>query len=256
MTGSVSTDYFLDQAIAVQQLKGVGHRSGMDAIMLAATLPGDLAGQVADLGSGAGVVGMAIAHRCQDCRVDLVEIDSQLVNLNRRSLELEQNRHIADRISVCCADIAQPDEPLVSTTRKPGSYAAIVFNPPYNDAAHQASPDTSRALAHMASATTPKLWVKKAANMAAHRGLLALIARPQNLADYMSAISTSFGNVIVKPLHGRADEPARRLLIGSRKGSRAALQMLPPLVLHQLDGAYTREAENILRGRGRIDLFA
>ncbi|MEP4293051.1 MAG: methyltransferase, partial [Rhizobiaceae bacterium] len=141
MATSITTDYFLDSAIAVQQMKGAGHRSGLDAIMLAATPPQDLQGQVADLGAGAGVVGLAAAHRCRHSRVDLFEINPQLTELSNQSLQLEQNRHLAGRVTGYCADITQSGEPLASSGGQPGSYAAILCNPPYNDNSHQASPD-------------------------------------------------------------------------------------------------------------------
>ena len=256
MTTSVTTDHFLDRSIAVKQIKGSGHRSGLDAIMLAATLPGDLHGQVADLGAGAGVVGMAVAHRCPASQVDLFEIDAGLVELSNQSLKLDQNSHLLERVKSHCTDVTLADQPLLSVARKPGTYSAIVCNPPYNDAGHQASPDESRALAHVAAPTTADVWVKTAAQMAAHKACLALIVRPANLTEYLSSIQRSFGNVILKPLHAKHDEPATRLLIGSRKGGKAALKMLPPLVLHQSDGAFSQEAEEILRGRSAIDLFA
>ena len=224
--------------------------------MLAATLPSDLTGQVADLGGGAGVVGMAAAYRCAKCHVDLFEIDAQLVDVSRQSLLLAHNQQFAGRVSSHCVDINQSAEPLACVKRKPGSYSAILCNPPFNDASHQASPDNNRALAHMASAAVPEVWVKTAAQMAGHRALLALIVRPANLMDYVSAIQNSFGNVLLKPLHARVGDPATRLLIGSRKGSRATLTLLPPLILHQRDGTFTAEAEDILRGRDTIDLFA
>ncbi len=222
--------------------------------MLAATAPSQLAGQAADLGAGAGVVGMAIAHRCTGCRIDLIEIDAELVELSARSLKLEQNHHFSDRVRCLCTDITNSSEPLTSAGRKPGSYAAIFANPPYNDGSHQPSPDEKRALAHQSSDVD--VWVKTAAAMAAHHGLLALIVRPVNLLDYVGQIQKSFGNVIIKPLHSHQHKPATRLLIGSIKGSRSPLQLLSPLVLHRDDGSFTDEAEDILRGRRTIDLFA
>lgn len=38
-----------------------GHRSGVDAMILASAVPNGFAGRVADLGSGAGAAGLAVA---------------------------------------------------------------------------------------------------------------------------------------------------------------------------------------------------
>jgi tRNA1(Val) A37 N6-methylase TrmN6 len=65
-----------------------------------------------------------------------------------------------------------------------------------------------------------------------------------------------FGNIRILPLHSKADKPATRILIGGTKGSRAAMQMLPPLIIHQADGTFTPQTEDVLRGRTEVDLFA
>ena len=255
MEPAVTTDHFLDHGIAVQQFAKSGHRSGLDAIMLAATVPGDVSGRVADLGAGAGVVGMAVAHRCATAEVDLFEIDPDLSTQSGASLALAHNQHLAGRLRNFCDDVAAPTDLLTAANQKPGSYVCIVANPPYNDENHRQSPDPRRSSAHMAQRSTPQIWVKTAAQLAAHRGNLALILRPENLQDWLQVVQKSFGGVVILPLHPRAEKAASRVLIGATKNSRAALKMLPPLILHAADGSYTLEAEDILRGRRAIDLF-
>jgi tRNA1(Val) A37 N6-methylase TrmN6 len=44
------------------------------------------------------------------------------------------------------------------------------------------------------------------------------------------------------------------VIIRARKGLASPLRLLPGLVLHQADGAYTAAAEKILRGGGEIIL--
>ncbi|MEP0942714.1 MAG: methyltransferase [Rhizobiaceae bacterium] len=256
MDPSVTTDHFLDHGIVVQQFAGSGHRSGLDAIMLAATVPKEIDGRVADIGAGAGVVGMAIAHRCLDAKVDLFEIDAGLSTLSSQSIGLPHNHHLAGRVASHMGDVAVAADLLATAGQKPGSYACIVANPPYNDKSHRTSPDPRKSAAHMAQPATAQTWVKAAAQMAAHRGLLALILRPENLQQWMAAAQKSFGGVVILPLHSRANKPASRVLIGATKNSRAALKLLPPLVLHNADGSNTPEAEDILRGRGSINLFS
>ncbi|MBK8209487.1 MAG: hypothetical protein IPK78_05450 [Rhodospirillales bacterium] len=51
-----------------------------------------------------------------------------------------------------------------------------------------------------------------------------------------------------------AGEPAKRVVIGGRKGSGAPLTLLPGVVLHQPDGGYTPAAETVLRGGEALDL--
>jgi tRNA1(Val) A37 N6-methylase TrmN6 len=251
-----STDHFLDHGFAVQQFRDGGHRSGLDAIMLAASVPTNAEGRVADLGAGAGVVGMAIAHRCRLTKVDLVEIDEKLAALSRDSLEMPQNRHLSDRVCSHCADVAVAGSMFIDAQLAEGGHDYIVANPPFNDASHRPSPDADRALAHMADASMANQWVKMAARLARGRARLALIVRPQNLVDYLLPVQLRFGDIKLLPLHPKADKPASRVLIGGTNGSRGAMQWLPPLIIHRKDGEFTQEAENVLRGRRQIDLFA
>ena len=51
-------------------------------------------------------------------------------------------------------------------------------------------------------------------------------------------------------MHPFADEPAKRVLVRAIKSGRAPLVVLPPLILHDREGAkHTAMVEAILRGR-------
>ena len=65
MTGdpSETIDAFHRGAFHIVQPNGRGHRSGMDAMLLAALVVDERAIRVADLGAGAGAAGMAVASR-------------------------------------------------------------------------------------------------------------------------------------------------------------------------------------------------
>jgi tRNA1(Val) A37 N6-methylase TrmN6 len=51
----------------------------------------------------------------------------------------------------------------------------------------------------------------------------------------------------VYPLFPKQGVPAKRVLVQGVKGSRAPLELLQGMVLHQADGSYTQEADFILR---------
>ena len=59
-----SVDAFHRGRFVLVQPKGAGHRSGVDAMILAAAVPSGFAGRVADLGAGAGAAGLAASARC------------------------------------------------------------------------------------------------------------------------------------------------------------------------------------------------
>lgn len=253
---SVSQDRFLDGGFSILQFRKSGHRSGLDAITLAATVPERASGRAADLGAGCGAVGFAIAHRCPSLQVDLFEIDPQLTELCIRSAHLQDNIHFANRVHCFCGNVERPGALMSTYSLEEGSYSHIVANPPFNDQRYRPSPDERRARAHVADETIPENWIKSATRLCIAGGKVSLIIRPANLSDWIDPLRKRFGGVSLMPVHPSRAKAANRLLIGAMKGSRAALRIMPPLFVHETDGGLTRQADDMLRGRSGLDLFA
>jgi len=74
------------------------------------------------------------------------------------------------------------------------------------------------------------------------------VLRADRLGEALAALPER--GVAVFPLWPKAGVSAKRVILQARQGSRAPLQMLAGLVLHEPDGAYTAEADAVLRGRG------
>ena len=96
------TDFnFLGGKIRLQQSNS-GHRSGTDAVLLAATVPPSFAGTVIDAGSASGAVGLSVAARVLGSRIICIEIDpaeAELARANRLANGFQ------DRASVIEADL-------------------------------------------------------------------------------------------------------------------------------------------------------
>ena len=64
---------------------------------------------------------------------------------------------------VVVLDVTSPAEAFAARGPAPDSVDVVLMNPPFNDAArHRASPDKSRASAHVADAATLESWVHAA----------------------------------------------------------------------------------------------
>ena len=61
---------------------------------------------------------------------------------------------------------------------------------------------------------------------------LTLIHRAAKLPEILAALEGRLGGLELIPIHPRAGEPAKRILVRARKGSRAPLRLLPGLELH------------------------
>ena len=63
-----------------------------------------------------------------------------------------------------------------------------------------------------------------------------------------------FGSLVVLPIHSRAGDPAKRVLVSARKERYAPIVIKSGLVMHEADGSYTPAAAAILDGQAFIDL--
>ncbi|EJF82024.1 tRNA1(Val) (adenine(37)-N6)-methyltransferase [Bartonella doshiae] len=212
-----------------------GHRSGMDAMLLAGLVPNNFKGKVVDLGAGAGAAGLAVASRCLEVHVTLVERSAFMVSYAQKTLMLKQNEKFVDRICLLEADITFKGKSRVKAGLLDNSFDFAIMNPPFNNPADRKTPDEQKSEAHVMSESMFDNWLRSAAAIIKPGGYLGLIARPQSLTDILHALEGRFGNICIIPIHARAAMAAIRILFYAKRGSRAALSILPALVMHEGD---------------------
>ena len=244
-----SEDAFLGGRLRLRQLK-TGHRAGHDAMLLAAATSARRGMRVVDFGAGIGAAGLAVARRVDGINLALVEIDRTLANLAR--CNAAANSIAAD---VIVLDIEAGAEAFAAAGLAPDSADAVLMNPPFNDGTrHRASPDASRASAHVAGEATLDRWVHAARRILKSGGVLTMIWRADGIADVLAALDRGFGSIAMLPVHGEASGPAIRILIRAVKGGRAPTQILPSLMLNDESGLPNKQVLEILAGNGVLPL--
>lgn len=230
-----------------------GHRAGTDAMIVAAAVPSGFAGHLADLGAGAGAAGLAVASRCPEARVTLVERAPEMLSLARRTLALAQNAAIAGRVAVLEADVSLSGREREASGLSRDAFDFVVMNPPFNERLDRASEDPLRRMAHVMDGTLFEDWLRTAAAILRPRGGLALIARPSSLDAILAAMRGRFGGVEIISVHPRADASAIRVVIRARKGARSSATIRPPLYIHDSSGsAFSPRADAINNGRASL----
>lgn len=232
-----TVDAFHRGRFQLVQPKKIGHRSGMDAMILAATIPDDASGKLADLGAGAGAAGLAVVSRVENISVTLVEQSQIMLDFAHRSLRLEANAAFRDRIEILGADVTLTGTARTSAGLADRGYNWVILNPPYNDAGDRRPPDELRA--HARAMPDPELfekWLKTACAILAPNGQVSVIARPGSIGLILDAFEGRFGATEITPVHPRRDDEALRILVTAIKHSRAALKICPPLIIHDGDG--------------------
>jgi len=234
----------------VVQPRDEGHRSGIDAMLLASLVASDGPSSIADLGSGAGAAGLAVASRLADARVLLIEKFPVMADYARRSIGLPENAFLADRVDVVEADVTLTGKARVAAGLEDEVHDHVIMNPPFNHAGDRKTPDNLKAEAHALTEGLFEAWLKTAGAIMKPGGQLSLIARPESIADILSACGKRFGGVEITPVHPRPGEDATRILVTAIKGSKARLIFRAPLVVHGPDGhSFNADVDDLNNGR-------
>ena len=239
----ITRDRFFGGRLILQQ-PAKGHRFGTDAVLLAAAVPRDFAGLVCDVGAGVGAAGLGGALAAPSCRVELLERDGVAAQLAAANIAANG---LGDRADVLRCDL------FASDAKHRGRADLVLTNPPfYNANRTRSSPVAGRRSAHVLDeCATLTAWLRACLALLAPRGALVLVHTPEALPEALVALAVGAGEIVVKGVHPRAGEPARRILIRAVKGSRAPCALSPPLVLH--DGPdFTHEADLLHRGEAAL----
>jgi tRNA1(Val) A37 N6-methylase TrmN6 len=247
----LTEDAFLGGRLSLRQPRG-GHRAGHDAVLLAAATAARAGDRVVDFGAGVGAAGLALASRVAGLDLLLVEIDPGLARL-------AQGNAAANGITaeIATLDVTSSAKTFAAAGLPPDSVDVVLMNPPFHDdRRHRASPEESRALAHMAGPATLESWILAARRVLKSGGALTLIWRADGLADVLAALAHGFGSLQILPVHGEADKPAIRVLVRAVKGGRAPSRLYRSLVLNKETTLPKIQLDDVMAGTGLLPLAA
>ncbi|MGE5511962.1 MAG: tRNA1(Val) (adenine(37)-N6)-methyltransferase [Bacteroidota bacterium] len=254
----VSQDAFLGGALEILQPKG-GYRAGLDAVLLAAAAPLERSSQprVLDAGAGVGVVGLCVARRVAGAHVTLVEIEPELAALAHENVS---RNGLDARVRVVQVDVANGgaafNGPASSESGLvPGAFTHVLANPPYLESGRGTVPqDRLKAAAHQMPRGGLDAWIRFLATAAAADGSATVIYPAEQLAALLAQMEGRFGALKVFPIFPRRHSAATRVIVQGIKASRAPLQVLPGLVLHDEGNAFRPELQAILRQGAPLSL--
>jgi tRNA1(Val) A37 N6-methylase TrmN6 len=245
----VTEDAFLGGKLRLCQPKS-GHRAGHDAMLLSAATPARSGDRVVELGAGIGAAGLAIARRVPSVKLVLVEIEEKLAELARRNAL--SNGIAAETIVL---DVTSGSRAFVSVGLAPDSADVVLMNPPFNDfSRHRASPDRTRQIAHVATASTLDDWIGAGRRILKTGGFLVMIWRADGIAEVLAALGRGFGGLAILPVHADVTSPAIRVLVRAVKGRKAPTRLEPALILNDDQGRPLERVRELLEGNGVLPL--
>jgi len=238
LTG-LTQDAFLGGALTICQPQR-GFRSGLDAVVLAASIPARAGEHALEAGLGVGVASLCLLRRVPGLRVTGLEAHAETATL---AADNALHNHLQDQLEIHQGSIEAP--PVALRQRV---FDHVFANPPFLESGEGVKADGEmRAGARMGPPGTLGAWVDFCVRRAAPGASVTVLHRADRLDRLLAAFGERCGGVQVFPLWPKAGVPAKRVLVRAIKGSRRPLTMLSGLVLHEADGAFTGEADAILR---------
>jgi tRNA1(Val) A37 N6-methylase TrmN6 len=242
----VSEDTLLGGRVRLRQ-PVLGYRAAIDPVLLAAAVPAGSGDTVLDIGCGVGAAMLCLAARVETCRVTGIDAQRELVRLAGESIVLN---HMAGRVVAMAGDLLRPPPRL-----EPGSFAHVMANPPFLEAASaMSSPLPGKRAATVEGEADLTAWIRFALAMLRPKGSITLIHRADRMEQLLAEFIGRAGEIIVFPLWAGADKPAKRIIVRARKGIETPTRLTPGLVLHASDGRFTPAAEAVLRGGAALTL--
>ena len=236
----LTRDGFLGGRLQLWQPKA-GYRAATDPVFLAAFVSAKPGERVLDLGCGAGAAILCLMRRVE-IRGYGIEIQGDYAELARRNAT--EN---ALKLTVFDGDVRTMSAQLRAMT-----FDHVICNPPFYAAAtHSGARDSGRDLAHRGDDLSE--WIEAGLKRLGTGGCFSIIHRAERLGEILAAFAGRAGDIRILPIAPREGRAAGRVLASARKGSKADLTLLAPLVAHEgavhaADGDdYTARARGILR---------
>jgi tRNA1Val (adenine37-N6)-methyltransferase len=197
---------------------------------------------ILELGAGAGTASLCLAARLPEARITGIEIEPKLVRLANENAAANG---MTARVHFVAADI------FALPLKWKREFEGVLMNPPFHGEGLR-SPNPSRARALMDQGSLPD-WLEVGMKRTISGGSLTVILRADRLNQALGVLPEM--GISVFPFWPKEGVNASRVLVQMRKGAKTPFRLLPGLILHEPDGAYTSVAEAILRGEAALALM-
>ncbi|MFD1736883.1 tRNA1(Val) (adenine(37)-N6)-methyltransferase [Bacillus salitolerans] len=235
-------DYLLAEELRIIQSPSVFAFS-LDTVLLARFVYVPIQkGNLIDLCTGNGVIPLLLSQRTKG-NITGVEIQERIYNMAKRSIQYNQ---LENRIQMIHGDIK--DIPMQLGH---GKFDIVTCNPPYFPTPSDAEINKNQHLAiarHEIYCTLEDV-VRVSSQLVRAGGKVAFVHRPGRLLD----IVTLMRKYRLEPkrlqfVYPKLGKEANTILIEGIKDGSPDLKILPPLIVYNDQGDYTKELHQILYG--------
>ncbi|ADL49895.1 tRNA1(Val) (adenine(37)-N6)-methyltransferase [Clostridium cellulovorans] len=214
-------------------------RFGVDAVLLANFANVKRSHRVIDLCTGTGIIPFILAGKTESNSIVGIEIQDEFVEMADRTVEYNK---LQERVSFHCRDLK--DLAFLKTL---GLVDVVTVNPPYKlQNSGLINPNDKNAIARHEILCTLEDVIIASKAVLKDNGRLYMVHRPDRLADIFCLMRKhNIEPKRVRMVHPSVGKAPNIVLVEGQKFGGAFLKWDTPLYVHEEDGSYTREIDEI-----------
>lgn len=213
---------------------------GVDSVLLsdfAKTLKQN--STVVDIGTGTGIIGLLLCKKTNLKKIYGVEIQKEVAQMAKRSIELN---NLQDKFDIINSDIND-----IFNFLEPNTIDCIVTNPPYKkvDTGVKNEDEKQMISRHEVKCTLEDI-IEKSSKLLKDRGEFYMVHRAERMVDIMCILRKyRLEPKNIRFVHPKQNEKPNLILVKAIKYANEFLKIDKPLVIYDENGNYTDEINKI-----------
>lgn len=209
-----------------------GYRVAVDPFLLASRVEITGNQSILDVGCGVGTISLILKKLDSSQEISAVDIDGEMIELCKKNSEIN------------ALPLNIYHEGISKEFLKSSLFDCVITNPPF----YQKDFNRISAQKMYANFETVSLlqWIKFCLQHLRNKGKFYMIHLPERLPEILSAFKSQVGNIEITPILSKPETVAKRIIIFAEKGRKAALKIMPPVIVHEENGDYTETVQHIL----------
>lgn len=217
---------------------------GVDAVLLSDFAGAGAGDRVVDLCTGTGVIPLLLSAKTAAFQIIGLEIQDKAVDMAKRSVLLNG---LCERISVIKGDVKE-----ASTVLGRGSFDVVTANPPYlKSKMGLINADDSIACARHEILMSLEDLARETAALLKQGGRFYMIHKTFRLPEIITVLRDhKLEPKRMRLIHPYGNKESNLVMIEARKGGGMELHVMPPLIMYEEKGVYSREIHRIYDTNG------
>ncbi len=197
-------------------------------------------GELLDIGSGSGILGLLVARDFDRLKLNQVEIQKSFQFLSQKNSEVNGIENNLYQGSVL--DIESNKE----FTKESKSFDYIISNPPFYNSDVIKSENESLKIARYNDNFPLDKFISKASKLLNQKGKFFFCYDVKQIHNIILELNNAKLNIeAIQFLHPKPSKEASLVMVYARKNSKSKLKVINPLIMFDENGEFTQEVNDI-----------